>query len=128
MPTHTTILNWTKKHGTGNFREPSFFQQEQWVLIADESIQFGNKKLLLVLSVRESICSQSKALSYKDMRPLVLNVSSSWKADAIMSEIRQYIDLKQVAYCISDTGSNLKCAFNGLNVKHISDINSIFLI
>jgi hypothetical protein len=123
MPTHTTILNWTKKHGISHFHEPSFFGQQQWVLIADESIQFGNKKLLLILAVPESRCRQNKALSYKDLRPLVLKVSSSWKSEEIMSEISRSIDLQQIAYCISDTGSNLTCAFKGLKIKHISDIN-----
>ena len=50
-PTHTTVLNWTKKQGVGNFREKDYFNSGEWVLIIDESIQFGNKKLWPYLQI-----------------------------------------------------------------------------
>jgi hypothetical protein len=125
-PTHTTVLNWTKKQGISHFHDKEFYQQEKWVLIVDESIQFGNKKLLLILTVPESRCKQNKALSYKDLTPLVLQVSTSWKSDDIASKISQHIDLKQISYCISDSGSNLTCAFKLLKCTHIMDINHKF--
>lgn len=125
-PSHTTVLNWTKKQGISHFRDKEFYNQEKWVLIVDESIQFGNKKLLLILAVPEERCKKGKALSYVDLTPLVLKVSASWKSENIVSEIRQYIDSKQIAYCVSDNGSNLTCAFNSLNCKHIMDINHKF--
>jgi hypothetical protein len=125
-PTHTTVLNWTKKQGISHFRDNKFYRDEKWVLIADESIQFGNKKLLFVLVVPENRCKQSKALSYSDLTPLVLKVSASWKSEDIASQIQQHIDLKQIAYCISDNGSNLTLAFKSLNCKHIIDVNHKF--
>jgi hypothetical protein len=125
-PTHTTVLIWTKKQGISHFKDKSFYKQEKWVLIIDESIQFGNKKLLLVLTVPESRCSQSKALSYKDLIPLVLKVSASWKSEDIIPEITQHIDKKQIAYCISDNGNNLTCTVKSLNCKHIIDVNHKF--
>jgi len=126
MPTHTTVLNWTKKQGVAFFKEPSFYRQEKWVLIADESIQFGNKKVLLVLAVPELRCSQGNALRYNDITPLVLKVSASWKSEDITSEISGHIDMEQVSYCVTDTGSNLIRAFASLNCKHITDINHKF--
>jgi len=128
IPTHTTVLNWTKKQGIHQFCHREFYQHQKWVLIADESIQFGNKKLLLVLAVPEDRCSQNKSLSFQDLTPLVLKVSASWKSDDIISEIKQKIDLSQIAYCISDTGNNLTRTFKLLNCKHISDINHKFSI
>jgi hypothetical protein len=128
IPTHSTVLNWTKKQGISQFRNKEFYQHEKWVLIVDESIQFGNKKLLLVLAVPEQRCRQNKSLSYKDLTPLVLKVSASWKSDDITSEIMRNIDLKQVAYCISDTGNNLTRSFKLLNCKHIADINHQFTL
>jgi hypothetical protein len=125
-PSHTTVLNWTKKQGISRFRNIEFYNHEKWVLIVDESIQFGNKKLLLILAVPENRCKQGKALSYDDLTPLVLRVGISWKYENVVSEIRQHIDLKQIAYCISDNGSNLTCAFKSLNCKHIMDINHKF--
>ena len=126
MPTHTTVLNWTKKQGVASFREPAFYQREKWVLIADESIQFGNKKMLLVLAVPELRCSQGKALRYNDTTPLILKVGASWKSEDIASEISRHIDLSQISYCIADTGSNLTRAFKSLKCKYITDINHKF--
>jgi len=126
IPTHTTVLNWTKKHGISQFCSKDYFLQEKWVLIADESIQFGNKKLLLVIAVPERRCSQVGALSYEDLTPLVLKVGESWKSENIVAEINHHIDLEQVSYCISDTGGNLTKAFKLMKCKHISDINHKF--
>jgi hypothetical protein len=126
ISTHTTVLNWTKKQGISQFRDKEFFQQEKWVLIVDESIQFGNKKLLVVFAVPESRCSQSKTLSYKDLTPLVLKVGASWKSENVVSAIREHIDPEQISYCVSDTGGNLTCAFNTLKCRYISDVNHKF--
>lgn len=63
IPTHATVLTWMKKQGIANFREPNFFEKEKWVLIIDESIQFGNKKLLVILAVEESKIKLGKALT-----------------------------------------------------------------
>jgi hypothetical protein len=126
MPTHTTILNWTKKQGISHFQEPSFYLQEKWVLIVDESIQFGNKKLLLILAVPEHKTSKGKSLRYQDITPLVLKVSESWKSENIVSQIKEHIKLEQIAYCISDTGSNLVNTFNTLNCTYIPDVNHKF--
>jgi hypothetical protein len=123
IPTHTTVLNWTKKQGISQFRDKSHYQHEKWVLILDESIQFGNKKLLLVLAVPETVCSKSKAIAYKDLTPLVLKVSHSWKSEDIIPVIKEHIDLEQISYCISDTGSNLTSSIKSLKCKHIADVN-----
>jgi hypothetical protein len=122
IPTHTTVLNWTKKQGIGQFRDKEFYQNEKWVLIVDESIRFGNKKLLLILAVPEHRCTQGTVLTYKDVRPLVLKVSSSWKSIDIIPEINEQIDLKQIAYCVSDGGNNLVATFKSLGCTHIYDI------
>ena len=125
-PSHATVLVWVKKQGISQFRSLDYYGNEKWVLIADESIQFGNKKILLILAVPEQRCNQGKALSYQDITPLVLKVSDSWKSDDISTQIKEHIDINQIAYCISDTGSNLACAFKSLNCTHVTDINHKF--
>jgi hypothetical protein len=120
------VLVWVKKQGISQFRSLEYYGKEKWVLIADESIQFGNKKILLVLVVPERTCSTGKALTYSVVAPLVLKVSDSWKSEEIVSEIKKHIDLEQISYCISDTGSNLTCAFKSMNCTHIPDINHKF--
>lgn len=125
-PTHATILLWTKKQGAGNFREKEFFYAQKWILIADESIQFGNKKLLFVIVVPVKMEDESNCLKYKDITPLLIKVASSWKAEDIAAVIKKSIDIEQVEYAVSDLGNNLKKAFNILNIKHIEDINHKF--
>lgn len=125
-PTHTAVLNRVKKKSTGNFQKKDFFNRNKWVLIVDESIQFGNNKLLLVIATPEPAKNQTKALTYEDFVPLILKVSSSWKSEDIAKEIREQIDTDQIAYIISDNGSNLLNSFKALNVMYIEDINHKF--
>jgi hypothetical protein len=120
------VLVWVKKQGISQFRSQDYYGQDKWVLIADESILFGNKKILLILAVPDRRCNQGKALSYSDITPMVLKVSDSWKSEDIAGQIKEHIDLKQISYCVSDTGSNLTCAFASLNCIHIPDVNHKF--
>jgi len=122
VPSHATVLNWVKKQGIANFRDKAFFDNEKWILIVDESIQFGNKKLLAVLAVPASKQNLGRALTYKDLVPLVLKASESWKANEIESEIRSCIDLEQVLHVVSDNGGNLMSCCNLLGKKHIEDV------
>jgi len=126
QPSHTTILNWTKKQGIGNFRDKSYFDDNKWILIADESIQFGNKKLLFVVAVPIKKEKSGRYLIYSDLVPLLIKVSSSWKAEKIAEEIKKNIDIKKVVYAISDKGSNLTSAFKTLKITHVEDINHYF--
>jgi len=126
QPTHTTILNWTKKQGIGNFREKADFSGRQWVLIADESIQFGNKKLLFVTAVPVEMEKAGRYLQYKDMRPVIIKVSETWKSETIAEVIKKAINLEDVAYALSDSGSNLTKAFRLMNITHIEDVNHKF--
>jgi len=125
-PTHTTILNWTKKQGVGNFKAKEYFNKKKWVLIADESIQFSDKKLLFITAVPIDKEFENGYLTYSDLTPLVLRVSNSWKSGDIAKAISQNIDIKQVAYAVSDLGGNLVKAFKSLGIIHIEDINHKF--
>ena len=126
VPSHVTILNWVKKQGIANFRDKEFFNQEKWILIVDESIQFGNKKLLAVLAFPASKQNLGRALTYKDLVPLVLKSSESWKASDIEAEIRSRIDLKQILNVISDNGHNLKKMYALTGLIHIDDVGHKF--
>lgn len=63
---HVTVLNWVKKQDVANFRDIDYFNNEKWVLIIDESIQFGNKKLLALFGVTASKLNLGRVLTYKD--------------------------------------------------------------
>lgn len=122
IPTHSTVLVWMKKQGVSNFKEKSFFEGNKWFLIIDESIQFGNKKLMAVMAVLASSVTD-KALTYLDLIPLVLKSSTSWKAQQIKQEIINSIDVKDVEYVVCDNGNNLKSTCSILNLPHVEDVN-----
>jgi hypothetical protein len=126
VPTHATVLNWVKKQGIANFRDKSFYNNEKWVLIVDESIQFGNKKLLAVMAVPASKQNLGRALTYKDLVPIILKASESWKSHEIESEISSCMDIGQILYVVSDNGNNLKGCYNLLGVEHIEDVGHKF--
>jgi hypothetical protein len=126
QPSHTTILNWTKKQGIGNLREKADFSGRQWILIADESIQFGNKKLLFITAVPVEKENAGRYLKYSDLTPVVIKISDTWKAETIAKVIQTSINREDVAYAISDLGGNLTKAFKLLNIIHIEDINHKF--
>lgn len=126
VPSHTTILIWMKKQGIANFRDKDFFQDDEWVLIMDESIQFGNKKLLAVLAVAKHNLNLGRALRYKDVIPLILRASESWKSEDIEAELRLKINTKQILYVVSDNGANLKGCYQKTGIVHIEDVGHKF--
>jgi hypothetical protein len=126
VPTHATVLTWMKKQGIANFRGNKFFEKEKWVLIIDESIQFGNKKLLVILAVGESKIKSGKTVAYTDLVPLTIKSSGSWKSNEIKEELASRIDLKQVSYVVSDNGNNLRGCYQSSGLVHIEDIGHRF--
>lgn len=126
VPTHSTVLIWMKKQGVVNFENISFYSSEKWILIIDESVQFGNKKLLVALAVKESIIKLKRVLTYNDLIPLTIKASESWKAEEIEKEIRSRIDLTQISYVVSDCGNNLKSSYNLMGLIHVEDVGHKF--
>ncbi len=122
VPSHTTVINWVKKQGVANFRNKDFFESQKWILILDESIQFGNKKLLAVMAVSASKLPSKRALNYNDLVPLVLKSSESWKAEDIKKEITESINMDNILYVVSDNGNNFKSFYETSGLTHIEDI------
>jgi hypothetical protein len=119
-------LNWVKKQGIANFRDKDFFRDKKWVLIMDESIQFGNKKLMCVLAVAREKAYSGQAINYRDVVPVLLKSAESWKSESIAKEIEEVIEKEQIHYVVSDNGNNLQSACTTLNVTRIEDINHRF--
>jgi hypothetical protein len=125
-PSHTTVMNWTKKLGMAHIRGKAFYAAEKWVLVVDESIQFGNKKLLLAIAFPEKRVKEGGSLSFKDITPVMMQVSESWKSNDIADAIKASINPEQISYVISDEGSNLLNGIKSLSCKHIPDVNHRF--
>ncbi len=81
---------------------------------------------LAVVAVPESKQNLGRALNYKDLVPVILKSSESWKADEIAAEIKAHINLDQILYVVSDNGNNLKSSYDKLELKHIEDVGHKF--
>lgn len=122
-PSHVTILIWVKKLGIHCLN----IQKEvadDWVVFIDESIEFGNEKLLVILGIRESKIDFSKPLNYDDMTCLKLLVSNSWKGQQIKEVLDQLTDeIGKIKYAIADMGNAIKKALQLALIPHVHDIN-----
>jgi hypothetical protein len=120
-PSHTTIINWSKKLGIHQLKAPRI-KAKDWVIILDESVEFGHDKLLVVLGVRLSDIDFSRPIQYSDMKCLALRVSDSWKADGIKSvleEVEQQFG--EIKYAVADMGNAITKALKLFGIAHIED-------
>lgn len=122
-PSHVTILNWAKKLGIYSLN----LQKEvadDWVVFIDESIEFGNEKLLLILGIRESKIDFSKPLNYDDMTCLKLLVSNSWTGQQIKDVLESLSnEIGKIKYGVADMGNAIKKALQLALIPHVHDIN-----
>jgi hypothetical protein len=118
----TTIRNWSLRLGLYFLTRP--IKKGRYALIADESIAMGQEKLLVLLVVElDGSMSRTAPLQMSDMEILHLQSGRSWKGDDISSIIREKAQEQgiEIAYAISDKGSNLRNAFNKSGINWIGD-------
>lgn len=117
----STVRNWCLRLGFYFLKKP--LKPGSYVLIADESVAIGKERLLVLLAVRVDEYSPIRALELGDVEVLHLQSSASWGGGQIASIVKESLQRSgiQIAYGLSDRGSNLKNAFRLLNVKWVSD-------
>ena len=121
-PSHTTILNWTKKMGLYHIKKPKP-QDDDWVIILDESIEFGNEKMLAVLGIREKDIDFNRPLHYHDLECLDLKISSSWKGEDIKEVIDQTREhIGEIKYAVADMGNAIKKSLKLSEIPHVEDL------
>jgi len=122
-PSHVTILIWAKKVGIYRLNSQKIMADD-WIIMIDESIEFGNDKLLLILGIRESHVDFSRPLNYQDMVCLKLIASSSWTGEQI-NEVIQGItsEIGNIKYAVADMGNAIKKALRLAMIPHVHDIN-----
>jgi len=121
-PSHSTIIVWSKKFGLYHI-EREIPKSNDWVIILDESIEFGNDKMLVVLGIREQAIDYSKALQYQDLECLALKISSSWKGveiNNVLNEIESKVG--KIKYAIADMGNSIKKALSISGISHVEDL------
>ena len=122
-PSHSTIILWSKKFGLYHI-ERKIPKSDDWVIILDESIEFGNDKMLVVLGIRERDINPNKALQYQDLECLALKISSSWKGveiKEVLDEVKSKVG--EIKYAIADMGNALKKALAISEISHVEDLN-----
>ena len=100
-PSHVTILNWLKKAGCYQL-EKQIEKTNDWVLIIDESIQFGHEKLLVIYGFQANKIDFNRALNFNDLTPFTVSAKSTWKGVNIKTEIDKIKDKTgEILYCIA---------------------------
>lgn len=121
-PTHTTILNWIHKIGYCRLNSKKEIADD-WILIADESIQIGQDKVLMIYGIREKNIPMKRALEFKDLQPLRIIVKTNWNGDRIkdiLLELKK--ELGGIKYVVSDNGSDLKKGIREAGLVQIHDL------
>lgn len=123
VPCHVTLLLWVKKMGVYKLNQTKE-KADDWIIMIDESIEFGHEKLLVILGIRESKIDFNRALHYHDMTCLKISASDSWKGEDIKAVIDQLIpELGTIKYAVADMGNSIKKALRLLSITHVADIN-----
>ncbi len=122
-PTHVTILIWAKKVGIYSLNKEKE-NADDWIIMIDESVEFGNDKLLLILGVREANIDFSKPLNYQNMVCLKLVASNTWTGEQIKEVIHELtLEIGKIKYAVADMGNAIKKALKLALIPHVHDIN-----
>jgi len=125
-PEHTTIISYVKKLGIYNLKKPKE-KANDWIIILDESIEFGNEKILVVLGIREKDIDFTRAFKYQDLVPLTIKISNSWKGEEIKNEIELLKEeIGEIKYAIADNGNAIKKSLRLAEISHVEDITHKF--
>lgn len=122
LPSHSTIRNWSCKMGYYRVHKVVEKSEELWLVLIDESISFGNEKILLVLGIPLTKVSFDKSLQVADLPVLAMEVSKTWTSQAIAAVLEKVSKNHPIGYIVSDCGNNLKKSYVMGNYLHIPDI------
>lgn len=122
-PSHVTIIIWAKKAGI-HFLNGQKEKADDWIILIDESVEFGNDKLLVVLGIREAHIDFSRPLNYQDVTCLKLISSPSWTGEQINKVIQELSsEIGSIKYGVADMGNAIKKALRLASIPHAHDIN-----
>ncbi|MCK5625215.1 hypothetical protein KAI04_05260 [Candidatus Pacearchaeota archaeon] len=125
-PSYGTILIWVKKLGYHQLEE-TIEKANDWIIILDESVEFGHEKLLVIYGVRSSQIDFSRALIYKDLTPLSIIAGESWTGKLIEKEIKKIENkIGKIIYAVADGGNAIKNSLKCADIPHVYDITHKF--
>ncbi len=121
-PSHTTIINWVKKIGYHELIH-KVKQTNDWVVIIDDSIKFGKKKILLILGIRADEIDFTRPLRFKDLTTLHLSAEEGVTGDLIqekLDSVKQEVGV--IDFAVSDMAGSIRKGLRQSLLIHVPDI------
>ena len=109
VPHFTTGIEWALRLGLHCLQQAQRPLDQQWICIADFTIQIGCKKALIVLRVAISALGQGKALTLKQVEVIGLNVGETWNGKLVKAVLLSLFGrCGWPSHVVSDCGSDMK--------------------
>ncbi len=111
IPAHTSIQNWILQYGVYELLKP-VEKRDDWIYILDHTIEFGDKKCLLILGItQECFMRNDCAIKHEDMEVLRIEITSRTSAIQIFKTLKGVARKSGVPkQIISDYGADIKKA------------------
>jgi len=127
-PTHTTLLNWIHKIGYYELMKKKE-KADDWIIIIDESIQFGKEKILVIYGIREKNIDWTHPIRFEDLVPLLIIPKEKWTGMLINEELEILkSDLGNIKYAVGDYGSDIHKGLELSNIPHIHDLTHVIAL
>ncbi|ALO14616.1 hypothetical protein L21SP5_00952 [Salinivirga cyanobacteriivorans] len=122
-PSHSTISSWVKKVGYYQLEKKTTKKTNDWIVILDESVEFGHDKLLVVYGIRNKSVDFKRALNYQDLTPLAIISGDRWTGELIEKQLRIIEqEYGKILYAVADGGNAIKKALRLMKTPHVYDI------
>ena len=109
LPHFTTGIGWALRVGLHCLQQAQRHLDEQWVCIADFTIQIGSKKALIVLRVPLAALRKGKALTLKQVEVIGLSLGETWNGALVKTYLLSLFErCGWPVHVVSDCGSDIK--------------------
>ena len=109
LPHCTTGIEWALRVGLYCLQKAQHPLDEQWVCIADFTMQIGSKKARIVLRVPLAIFSQGKALTLKQVEVIGRSLSQTWNGELVKTyRLSLFERCGWPSHVVSACGSDIK--------------------
>jgi len=109
VPHFTTSIGWALRLGLHCLQQAQRPLDEQWVCVADFTMQIGCKKALIVLRVPISAFSMGKALTLKQVEVIGLSLGETWNGARVNTVLLSLFErCGWPSHVVSDCGSDIK--------------------
>jgi hypothetical protein len=123
IPCHTVIQNWVLRLGLYNLNKAKE-KRKDWIYILDHTIEFGQKKCLLILGITlETFRKNKYKITHKDVEVLSVDIETTADALSVKKSLQKCSKMTGAPIqIISDHGSNI---WKGVNEYIASDSRKI---